>query len=418
MNEQTIICPYCGKEIPLTEAISHKIREKLQKEFEVEVKKKEQELLLKEQALIKKEKSISEEVSQKVASEKKKLEEEYRQKAKEEFALELEDLRGQLKEKSQKLEEAEKVELELRKQRRELEERQKSLELEVSRKIDAEREKIREEALRIFTEEHRLKDLEKDKQIKDMLKQIEDLKRKAEQGPVQLQGEVLELELEDILKEHFPIDQIEPVPKGIKGADVLQKVYNQSGQYCGTIIWETKRTKAWNEGWIEKLKDDQRQIKAEMAILVSNALPKGIHNFGYLNGVWVTGFETAPSLAFALRMNLVQLFSAKVAAVGKYEKMEFLYNYLSGPGFSQKIEAIVTAFMAMKKDLDKEKTAMTKIWSKREKEIERVITNISAMYGDFAGIIGASLPEIKSLELKGLIGESNADSLGNAQQED
>lgn len=408
MADQVIVCPFCQKQIPLTEALSHQIKEELRKEFETQVKNKERELAQKEQALLKKEESIAEEVSRKMILEREKLGADLTQKAKEEVALELKDLRSQLKITGQKLEEAGKLELELRNERRELEERQKSLQLEVARKLDEEREKIRGEAIRIFTEEHRLKDLDKDKQIKDMLKQVEDLKRRAEQGSVQAQGEVLELELEDLLKQNFPMDQIEPVPKGMRGADILQKVHNQSGQCCGTIIWESKRTKAWNEGWIEKLKDDQREVKAEMAILVATTLPKEVHNFGYVNGVWVSGFESAPSLAFALRMNLIQLNSAKNAAVGKYEKMETLYGYLSGPGFAQKIEAMVTAFVSMKSDLDSEKRAMGKIWAKREKQIERVTHNISGMYGDMQGIIGASLPEIKSLELKGLIAEGNS----------
>ena len=408
MADQVIVCPYCKKEIPLTEVLSRQIKEEVRKEYGAEVKKKEQELSKKEEALLKKEEGIAEEVSRRMALEKKKLEGDLTQKAKEEVALELEDLRSQLKIKGQKLEEAGKLELELRNERRALEERQKSLQLEVSRKLDEEREKIRDEAIRIFTEEHRLKDLDKDKQIKDMLRQIEDLKRRAEQGSVQAQGEVLELELEDLLKEHFPIDQIEPVPKGIRGADLLQRVHNNQGQCCGTIVWESKRTKAWSDGWIQKLKDDQQEVKAEVAILVTTALPREVTNFGYINGVWVTSFEIAPSLAFALRMHLLQLYTAKTATVGKYEKMEVLYGYLSGPGFSQKVEAMVTSFISMRTDLDAEKRAMTKIWSKRERQIERVVTNLSGLYGDMQGIIGASLPEIKSLELKGLIGEGDS----------
>jgi len=216
MADQVIVCPFCQKQIPLTEALSHQIKEELRKEFETQVKNKERELAQKEQALLKKEESIAEEVSRKMILEREKLGADLTQKAKEEVALELKDLRSQLKITGQKLEEAGKLELELRNERRELEERQKSLQLEVARKLDEEREKIRGEAIRIFTEEHRLKDLDKDKQIKDMLKQVEDLKRRAEQGSVQAQGEVLELELEDLLKQNFPMDQIEPVPKGMR----------------------------------------------------------------------------------------------------------------------------------------------------------------------------------------------------------
>jgi hypothetical protein len=416
MTNQVIICPYCHKEIPLTEALSHQIKEELRKEFDAEVKKKEQDLAQKEQGLIKKEKELEEEYVRKLKVEKAKLEEESKQKAKESVALELKDLNEQLKEKDQKLLESQKAELEFRKQRRELEEKQKSIELEMTRKLDEEREKIREETVKTITEQQRLKDLEKDKKITDMLRQIEELKRKAEQGSQQTQGEVLEHELEEILTTNFPLDQIEPVAKGKRGADILQKVHNQYGQYCGTIIWESKRTKLWNDGWIEKLKDDQREAKAEIAVLVTTAFPKDVNNFAHVNGVWVTNYTLAICLAVSLRINLIQVANAKMSAVGKYEKMEVLYGYLSGPEFGQRVEAIANAFGSMKNDLDQEKRAMTKIWAKREKQIERVINNISGMYGDMQGIIGASLPQIKSLELTALIIEGESGS--NEDKED
>jgi hypothetical protein len=416
MTNQVIICPYCHKEIPLTEALSHQIKEELRKEFDAEVKKKEQELAQKEQVLIKKEKAMEEEFARKLKLEKTRLEEELNQKAKESVALELKDLNEQIKEKEQKLQESQRAELEFRKQRRELEEKQKSTELEIARKLDEEREKIREETMKSVSEQQRLKDLDKDKKISDMLKQIEELKRKAEQGSQQMQGEVLELELEEILTNSFPFDQIEPVAKGKKGADILQKVHNQHGQFCGSIIWESKRTKLWNEAWIEKLKDDQREAKAEIAVLATTALPKEVNHFALINGVWVTNYSLAVCLAVSLRMNLIQVASAKMSAIGKYEKMEVLYGYLSGPEFGQRVEAIANAFVSMKNDLDQEKRAMNKIWAKREKQIDRVINNISGMYGDMQGIIGASLPQLKSLELKALI--TDGESGSNEEKED
>ncbi|HUL37864.1 MAG TPA: DUF2130 domain-containing protein, partial [Thermodesulfobacteriota bacterium] len=199
MTNQVIICPYCHKEIPLTEALSHQIKEDLRREFDTEVKKKEQDLAQKEQGLLEKEKALEEEYARKMKREKAKLEEELKQKAKESVAIELKDLIEQLKEKEQKLQESQKAELEFRKQRRELEEKHKTFELEMARQLDGEREKIREETVKSFSEQQRLKDLEKDKKISDMLRQIEDLRRKAEQGSQQTQGEVLELELEEIL---------------------------------------------------------------------------------------------------------------------------------------------------------------------------------------------------------------------------
>lgn len=369
MAEPVIICPFCNKPIPLTEAISHRIREELRKEFEIEIKKRE---------------------------------EEARRKAEERISLELKDLEEQLSEKDRKLQESQKVELELRKERRELEERQKTLELELSQRLDEERERIRQEAVKMVSEEYRLKDLEKDKKINDMIKQIEDLKRRAEQGPIQLKGEVLEIEVEEILRSHFPMHQIETVSKVKRGADVLQRVHNPNGQFCGSIVWEAKRTKVWNDGWINKLKEDQREAKAEIAVIVTMAMPKEVEHFELIGGVWVTNFNLFPCLATALRANLIQVANERKAAEGKHEKVEVLYGYLSGPEFSQKVEAVVKAFLSMKQDLDSEKAAMNRIWAKREKQIERVITNITRLYGDMQGIIGASLPEIKSLEFKNL----------------
>lgn len=403
MVNQIIICPYCHREIPLSEAITHSIRDEVRKEFENELKRKQEELSRREESLLEKERSISEEFSKRLLIERAKIEVETKRRLEESIGHRMKDLEEQLKQKDKILEDMRRTELQLRKERRELEERQKSLELEINRRLDEEREKIRKEAENRIVEEHRLKDLEKDKKINDLLKDIEELKRRAEQGPTQLKGEVLETELEDILRTHFPIDHIEPVAKGRRGADVLQRVHNQLGQYCGTIIWEAKRTKNWNDGWIDKLKEDQREAKAEIAVIVTTAMPKDVNNFQLIDGVWVTEYSLATCLAMALRMNLIQIANEKRAAMGKHEKMEALYSYLSGPEFSQKVEAIVNAFLSMKNDLESEKAAMNRIWAKREKQIERVITNITKMYGDMQGIIGASLPELKSLEFKSLI---------------
>ncbi len=402
MAEAVINCPFCGKAIPLTEAIFHQIRDELRKEFETEAKKRQDEIARREEIVSKKEKELAEEVSRLVALEKKKLEDEARREAEKKVSLELKDLQEQVREKEQRLEEFRKIELELRKERRELEDRHKALELELSRKLDDEREKIKEEAVKAIAEEHRLKDLEKDKKIADMLQQIEELKRKAEEGPIQRKGEVLEIEIEDILRSRFPMDQIEPVSKGKRGADVLQRVHNQFGQYCGTIIWEAKRTKGWNEGWIDKLKEDQREAKAEIAVIVTTAMPREADHFELIDGVWVTNYSLYPCLAVALRANLIQIANERKAAEGKQEKTEALYAYLVGPEFKQKVDAIAKAFLSMRSDLESEKAAMNRIWAKREKQIERVITNVARLYGDMQGIIGTSLPEIKSLEFKEL----------------
>lgn len=381
MADQTIICPYCNKKILLSKALTGQIEEKLRQDFEAEAKKRE--------------KDIERKYEEKFAAERKRAE----KKARESLAVELAELRQQVSEKDEELGKARRQELNLRKRQRELEEKEKAMELEVARKLDEERRKIEGQIAARLAEENRVKDLEKDKQLADLRQQIEELKRKAEQGSQQLRGEVVELELEEILRANFPYDEIEPVAKGIKGADVIQRVNTSAGQPCGTIIWESKNTKTWSDNWIPKLKDDQRTLKAEIAVLASMVLPKGISHFGNVDGVWVTDFSTVIGVASALRANLTQVSMTRLAVEGKSSKMEVLYAYLSGTEFKQRVEAIVESFVAMNEDLDREKRAMETAWSKREKQIQRVIHSVAGMYGDMQGIIGATLPKIEYLEL-------------------
>jgi hypothetical protein len=298
-----------------------------------------------------------------------------------------------------------------------VEDREKTVELEVARRVDEGKGKIREEVSAQMTEEYRLKERAHEEQIKGLQNQIEALKRKAEQGSQQLQGEVLEVELEDNLAGAFPFDRIEPVAKGVRGADVLQHVRNNLGQDCGTLIWETKRTKAWNDGWIPKLKEDQREAKADVAILVATTLPKGVANFERINGVWVTNFACVLGLATALRINLMQVSGARLAAVGRSEKMEVLYTYLTGSEFRHRVEAIVESFVSMRADLERERAAVAKIWAKREKQIGQVLTNIAGMTGDIEGIAGSSLPPIPGLELKALTDGSELLPAGGEEPE-
>lgn len=375
MEDQVITCPNCKTQIPLTEAISHQIREQLHGEFESEFKKKSKDL-------------------------REKLEKEATQKAEEAAALEKQDLLAQVAEKDKKLQDARKSELELRKEKRDLEDSKKNFVLEMTKKLDEERGKIKDDALKNAFEEHRLKDLEKEKQIDGMRKQIDELKRKAEQGSQQIQGEVFEDDLEKALRARFPHDCIEPVPKGVNGADVLQKVQEISGLHCGTIIWESKNTKTWSDKWIEKLKDDQCEVKADVAVLMTKVLPKDVSNFEHKKGVWVTDYSSVIGLASALRFGILQVATTKRASEGKNEKIEVLYKYLSSQEFRQKVEAIVEAFSSMKKDLDDEKKAMTKIWAKREKQLDRVSSNTVKIYGDLEGMVVGNLQQIKSLELE------------------
>jgi hypothetical protein len=334
-------------------------------------------------------------VQERVAAEAVKIEKKAQEKARGSLSVEIQDLKNQLGETATQRDAAQKAELEARARARQLDERAKTLDLEAARKLDAQRQKIQEEAAKRAEEQYQLKLAEKEKQILDAKKANEELKRKLEQGSQQLQGEVLELQLEEMLRSAFPTDQIEAVPKGFNGADIVQKVLNRSGRMCGTIVWESKRTKAWSEGWVPKLKDDQRKLAAEIAVLVSEVLPKDCSTFTHMNGIWVTSSQCAISLGGALRMQLTQIASARAAAAGAKQKSEILYEYVGSTEFRHRIEAIAEAFIGMQTGLQEEKRAAQRQWAKREKQIEQVISNTAGMYGELQALIG--LPDLPAL---------------------
>ena len=249
-----------------------------------------------------------------------------------------------------------------------------------------------------LAEEHRLKDAEKERQLGDMRRQIEDLKRKAEQGSQQLQGEAGEGELESRLRASFPSDEISAIGQGVRGADVHQVVIDPRGRKSGVILWECKNTRNWSDGWIAKLKQDQRSLHADVAVLVTATLPKGCTRFGLIEGVLVTDFACAAGLAAVLRANLCQLAQTRSAAISKEESLELLYRYLSGVEFRHRVEAVVEAFTAMRHDLEQERRAAERQWARRSRQIDAVTFNVSGMYGDLQGLVPA-LPPIALLEL-------------------
>jgi hypothetical protein len=241
-----------------------------------------------------------------------------------------------------------------------------------------------------------------------MQRQIEELKRRAEQGSQQLQGEVQELVLEEALRARFPLDVIEPVAKGVFGGDVIQRVFGAGGQPSGSILWETKRTKAWSDSWLTKLRDDKRAAKADLALLVSQTLPRDLETFDLVDGVWVTGPKCAMAVAVSLREALILMSSTKLAGEGQQTKMAMMYDYLTGAGFRHRIEAIVERFTEMNEDLDRERKTMTKMWAKREQQIQAVVTSTAGLYGDLQGIAGKAMIEIEALEMPLLIDDSGA----------
>ncbi len=416
MSEPTIICPSCKTEIKLTESLAAPLIESTRRDYEkrlvqkdTDIAKRDVALREREEALAKAQQTIDDQVAEKLTLERGKIAVEEAKKAKlvlqtdiDQKTQALADLQEVINQQNVKLTEAQKVQADLLRKQRELDDAKRELDLTVEKRVQEGLAVTRERARKDAEEGMKLKVLEAEQTIVSMQKQIEELKRRAEQGSQQLQGEVQELELEALLRAKFPRDTIEPVPKGEHGGDALQRVVGPSGQLCGTIIWESKRTKNWSDGWLSKLREDQRAAKAEIAVIVSQSLPKEIETFGVVEGVWVTHPKTVLPLAVTLRHTLIEVGCARQASEGQQTKTEMIYQYLTGPRFRHRVEAIVEAFSTMQEDLDKEKKAIIKQWAKREEQIDRVMQATAGMYGDLQGIAGKTIQEIEGLELPAL----------------
>lgn len=413
MSEPTITCPNCRTDIKLTESLAQPLIEATRARYEEALSAKDAEVARREAALramkdaLEKDKAdLQAEITERVAQERVKIAAQEAEKAKRlsaadlsEKTKQLADLQDVLREREAKLADAQKAQAELIRKQRELDDAKRELNLTVEKRVQESLTDVRQKAKQEAEAALKLKVLEKEETISSMQRQIEDLKRKAEQGSQQLQGEALELELENLLRTRFPRDLIEPVAKGEFGGDVLQRVMGPLDQSCGTILWESKRTKNWSDLWLAKLRGDQRTAKADIALLVSNALPKGVDAFDLVDGVWVTEPRCAIPVAIALRQSLIELATARDAKKGQQTKMELVYDYLTGPRFRHRVEAIVEKFSDMQADLDRERKAMTRLWAKREAQIKGVIEATVGMYGDVQGIAGQALDEIEALTL-------------------
>ncbi|MFT3988976.1 DUF2130 domain-containing protein [Aestuariivirga sp.] len=388
MMDPTIICPSCRSEIKLTESLAAPLIAATRQEFEKRLIAKDADF------------------AGKLAAERQSIEKLAAETAKKQTAAameqkdkELAGIQQLLTEREHKLAEAQKAQADYLKKQGELDDQRRELDLTVEKKIAEGINEARETAKRDAEEGLKLKLAERDEKISGMQRQIEELRRKAEQGSQQLQGEVLELELEQALRGRFAADLVEPVGKGEFGGDIIHRVVGSLGQPCGAILWESKRTKNWAEGWLAKLRADQRAANAEIAVLVSAARPKDLTAFDQIDGIWVVEPRLAVPLAVALRSALIELAAARQAQNGQHTKMELVYGYLTGPKFRHRVEAILEQFDTMRDDLNSERKAMMRLWAKREAQISAVLDTTAGLYGDLQGIVGKDIRDIEGMDL-------------------
>jgi hypothetical protein len=408
-----IQCPACGHAFHAEQAlalqIEKNIKDKFQREIADERKKNleaEQKLRAYQESLVKEKETILKErealqvdIRKGVEAEKAKLEKELTSKIQSENQQMMQHIQEELANKQKENLLLKEKEIELMRTQQRMQSMEQELTLKFEKQAFEQQKSIEEKIHKQAEEQNQMKLKEKDTQLEQMKKQVAEMQRKLEQGSMQLQGEAQELVIEELLKNAFPFDLIDEVGKGMRGADVIQTVNNKLGKSCGMIIYESKRTKAFSDTWIEKLKTDLRSQKADVAVLVTDTMPKDMETFGLREGVWVCTFHDFIGLATVLREALLRVAEAKGAEENRGEKMQMLYSYLTGNEFRQQVEAIVEAFSSMKDSLEKEKRAMQKLWAEREKQIDKVVTSTIGMYGSIRGIAGSAVGTIKALEL-------------------
>lgn len=419
--DESIVCPKCDHHFPLDQGITRQTIERYESEFELAFaeQKKELEAAMAKEAERKATKQFAGQIAQlqEQLTDTKKAEKEARAliakaqteakaKAQLEFADERKSLAEELVAKEVKLKQFREQELDLRKQKKQMEEQQANMQLDLQRKLDEERARITEQIGQKEAERFSLIEAEYRKKIEDAQRANEDLRRKLDQGSQQLQGEVLELELEHMLGSAFFHDLIEEVKKGQRGADVLQTVRTPMGQICGKIIWEAKRAEKWSDRWLQKLKDDQQEANADIAVIVTTVMPKGItESFCRMGDVWVVSPQVMRPIAETLRVILLEAQRLKLVNTGRTEKMEQLYNYLSSAQFAQRVRAMLEGFESMRSDLESEKRAMQRIWAKRQAQIERVTGSMTTVVGELQAIAQDQLPQLDSMMQLETIGD-------------
>lgn len=410
-QEKSIInCPKCGEEIDVNDILYHQVDEQLKKQYSDELAKEKEKYdaqstkLEKERKEVEAERNqqkeeIAKQVNDKVKQRERALKKKIKAEAEEEQSDALSSLQEELDEKSNKIKELHKTSVEFEKIKREKDELEASIkaesEKELNKKLIEEREKIQKEE----SDKNELKLKELKKQLEDQKKLTEEMKRKQEQGSMQTQGEVQELAIEEWLAEKFPLDAIQEIKKGERGADCLQIVHTRARQNCGSIYYESKRTKAFQPSWIEKFKSDIREKNANIGVLVTEVMPSDMDRLGLKDGVWVCSFDEFKGLCTVLRDSIIQISTAIITQDNKGEKMGMLYDFLTSNEFRLQIEAIVEGFTQMKSDLESEQRSMRSIWKKREKQIDKVLLNTTDMYGSIKGIAGNAVQPVPLLEL-------------------
>ncbi|WP_457595952.1 DUF2130 domain-containing protein [Hydrogenimonas sp.] len=423
MKSQAIVtCPKCGTRIDVNETLYATLEREARKRMQAEVDehrrkyREEMEKLKAQQAELESQKAaIAREVEREtarrlqkaLAKERVALETELKEKTAKEYEAKMAAMNRELEEKSEKIKALYEAEAEVARLKREMEEARHKAKLEAKKELDETLQKEREALRKELAEESELKLKEKETQLEQLKRQLEEAKRKAEQGSQQLQGEAQELAIEAWLKSQFPLDTVEEIKKGARGGDCLQTVHTRAMPNCGTIYYESKRTKEFQKGWIEKFKEDMRQKGADIGVLVTSAMPKGMERMGLMDGVWVCTFEEFKALSAILREQIVRVAQLANARKNVESKMELLYDYLTSNEFRMRIEAIVEGFTRMQSDLQSERRAMERIWNQRQKQIEKVLKNTTAMVGAIHGIADNALPPIASLALPGTMEEED-----------
>ncbi|WP_282067746.1 DUF2130 domain-containing protein [Olleya namhaensis] len=411
-NENQIKCPNCGTSIDVQDILSHQLEEEIKQKYQSQIaaeKKRyegQQEQLKQEKLDFEQKKKrenvlFQERLENQLKEDKKEIEAKLKLKLKEEQSEQFDALQKELNEKSEQVKELNRSKAEIEKLKREKSELKEAAEAEAQKKLNeiliSEKEKIKKSE----EDKNELRFKEMQKQLEDQKKLTEEMKRKQEQGSMQLQGEVQELAIEEWLAAQFPLDTIEEIKKGARGGDCLQIVHSRTEQNCGTIYYESKRTKDFQPSWIEKFKADIRDKGANIGVLVTEVMPSDMDRMGLKDGIWICNYDEFKGLCAVLREGILQVNNAIITQENKGDKMDLLYDYLTSNTFRMQIEAIVEGFTQMKSDLESEKRSMQRIWKQREKQIEKVVTNTIDMYGSIKGIAGNAIQSVKALELPG-----------------